>query len=150
MRLGRRSLNFAHVPVVYPGHLPIVPGDRDCIPTCFGDNAAISGIASPVDACAIKSVSRSDERRAATMWLRSTAAGLDDPALAESAAKATIGTVPYTIVRRAGVRLEQLLDSVVCEQIGRSQIVPQRFDLAMAADLEEFRNGRASTGGFGE
>jgi len=50
MRLGRRSLNFAHVPVVYPGHLPIVPGDRDCIPTCFGDNAAISGIASPVDA----------------------------------------------------------------------------------------------------
>src|SRR5258706_14439452 len=49
MRLCRRSLNFAHVPVVYAGHLPIVPGDRDGIPTCFGDNAAIGGIASPIN-----------------------------------------------------------------------------------------------------
>jgi hypothetical protein len=47
MRLVRRSLNFAHVPVVYAGHLSIVPCDRDCIPPGFGDNAAIGGIASP-------------------------------------------------------------------------------------------------------
>ena len=53
MRLGRHSLNFAHVPMMHAGHLPIVPGDRDCIPTCFGDNAAISGIASPINAGAL-------------------------------------------------------------------------------------------------
>jgi hypothetical protein len=53
MRLCRPSLNFAHVPVVYAGHLPIVPGDCDCIPTRFSDNAAISGIASPINAGAL-------------------------------------------------------------------------------------------------
>jgi hypothetical protein len=47
-RLCRRSLNFAHVSVMHAGHLPIVPGDGDRIPTRFGDNAAISGIASPI------------------------------------------------------------------------------------------------------
>ena len=56
MRLGRRSLNFAHVPVVYAGHLSIVPGDRDCIPPCFGDNAAIGGIASPKNTGALLKV----------------------------------------------------------------------------------------------
>ena len=56
MRLGRRSLNFAHVPVVYAGHLSIVPGDRDCIPPCFGDNAAIGGIASPKNTGALLEV----------------------------------------------------------------------------------------------
>ena len=53
MRLCRLSLNFAHVPVVYACYLPIVPGDRDRIPTCFGDNAAVSGIASPINAGAL-------------------------------------------------------------------------------------------------
>jgi hypothetical protein len=43
----RHSLDFAHVAMVYGGHLTIVPGDRDCIPTRSGDTAAISGIASP-------------------------------------------------------------------------------------------------------
>ena len=47
MHLCRHSLNFAHVPVVDAGHLPIVPGNRDRIPTRFGDNAAISGICPP-------------------------------------------------------------------------------------------------------
>jgi len=50
---GRRSVNFAHVPVVYAGHLPIVPGDCDRIPTRFGDNAAISGVALPIDSGAL-------------------------------------------------------------------------------------------------
>ena len=53
MRLRRCSMNFAHVPVVYARHLPIVPGDRDRIPTRFGDNAAITGVASPVHSGAL-------------------------------------------------------------------------------------------------
>ncbi len=48
----RRSLNFAHVPVVYDSHLTIVPGDRNRIPTRFSDSAAISGIASPINTAA--------------------------------------------------------------------------------------------------
>jgi hypothetical protein len=52
-RLCCRSVNFAHVPVVHAGHLPIVPGDRDCSPTCFSDDAAICGIASPINASAL-------------------------------------------------------------------------------------------------
>ena len=40
-------VDFAHVPMVYGGHLTIVPCDRDSIPTRSGDTAAISGIASP-------------------------------------------------------------------------------------------------------
>jgi hypothetical protein len=49
-------MDFAHVPVVHGGQLPIVPGDRDRIPTCLGDNAAIGGIASPIDAGALLEV----------------------------------------------------------------------------------------------
>jgi hypothetical protein len=49
-RLCRRLLNFAHVSVVHVRHLAIAPGDRDRIPTRFGDNAAISGIAAPINA----------------------------------------------------------------------------------------------------
>jgi hypothetical protein len=48
-RLCRGSVNFAHVPVVYASHLAIVPGDRDCIPTRFGDDAAVSGITAPAN-----------------------------------------------------------------------------------------------------
>src|SRR3974377_809769 len=51
-RLCSRSLDLAHVPMVYSGHMTIVPGDRDCIPTHFGDNAAVIGIASPINAVA--------------------------------------------------------------------------------------------------
>jgi hypothetical protein len=36
--------------MVYSGHLPIVPGDRNRIPTRFGDNATIGGIAPPINA----------------------------------------------------------------------------------------------------
>jgi hypothetical protein len=43
----RRCLDFAHVPMVYGGHLAIVPGDRNCIPTSAADGAAISGITAP-------------------------------------------------------------------------------------------------------
>jgi hypothetical protein len=50
MQLCRRPVNFAHVSVVHSGNLPVVPGDRNRIPTCFGDNAAVSGIALPVNA----------------------------------------------------------------------------------------------------
>ena len=44
----RRSQNFAHVAVVYSGHLPIVPGDRNRVPTGFGDDTTIGGIAPPI------------------------------------------------------------------------------------------------------
>ena len=50
MHLCRHSLNFAHVPVVDAGHLPIVPGNRDRVPSRFGDNAAIGGVTSPENA----------------------------------------------------------------------------------------------------
>jgi hypothetical protein len=43
-------MNFAHIAVVYGTHLPIVPGDRDCIPIRFGHNATVSGIAAPINA----------------------------------------------------------------------------------------------------
>jgi hypothetical protein len=46
------ALNFAHVSVVDNRHVPIVPGDRDRVPTRFGDNAAISGITPPKNASA--------------------------------------------------------------------------------------------------
>jgi hypothetical protein len=36
--------------MVHAGHLSIVPSDYDRIPACFGDNATISGIASPINA----------------------------------------------------------------------------------------------------
>jgi hypothetical protein len=49
-RLCRRALDFAHISMVYFGHPTIVPSDRDCIPTHFGDNASVSGIASPINA----------------------------------------------------------------------------------------------------
>jgi hypothetical protein len=39
--------------MVYGGHLTIIPGDRDCIPIHLGDNAAVSGITSPINAVAL-------------------------------------------------------------------------------------------------
>ncbi len=53
MRLCWRSLYLSHVSVVYSGHLSIVPGNRDGIPTRFGHNAAVSGIAPPVNTGAL-------------------------------------------------------------------------------------------------
>src|SRR6266705_4985159 len=52
-RSYRRSLDFAHIPMVYSGHLTIVPSDRGCIPAYFGDSAAISGIAAPINAATL-------------------------------------------------------------------------------------------------
>ena len=57
-RLCRHQLNFAHVTVVHARHLAIAPGDRDRIPTRFGDNAAISGIASPINPGAFREALR--------------------------------------------------------------------------------------------
>ena len=51
-RLCWRPLDLAHVPMVHGGHLTIVPGDRDCIPTHVGYNAAVGGITSPINAAA--------------------------------------------------------------------------------------------------
>jgi hypothetical protein len=39
-------------------HMTIIPGDRDRVPTLFGDSATISGIASPVNASALLEVLR--------------------------------------------------------------------------------------------
>ena len=50
MRLCRRLPNFAHVSVVYSGHGPVLPGDRDRVPTGFRNNAAVAGISLPIDA----------------------------------------------------------------------------------------------------
>src|SRR6266567_3324553 len=63
--LCRHSLDFAHVAMVYGGHLTIVPGNRDRVPTYFGDTAAIIGIASPVNAAALLETLRFRDRHAA-------------------------------------------------------------------------------------
>jgi hypothetical protein len=39
--------------MVYSGDLPVVPGNRNRVPTCFGDRAAVSSIASPIHAGAL-------------------------------------------------------------------------------------------------
>ena len=49
---------LAHVPMVHGGHLTIVPGDRDCIPTHFGDDAAVRWPPCTMGTCA-----RSSERQ---------------------------------------------------------------------------------------
>ena len=51
--LCRHPLDFAHVAMVYGGHLTIVPCNRDRVPTYFGDTAAVIGIASPINAAAL-------------------------------------------------------------------------------------------------
>jgi hypothetical protein len=52
-RPGCRPLpKFAHVSVVYSGYLTTSPRDRDRIPAHFSDNAAISGVALPINASA--------------------------------------------------------------------------------------------------
>ena len=51
-------MDFAHITVVHSRYLAIVPRDRDRIPTPFGDDAEISGVASPVDAVAFHEVLR--------------------------------------------------------------------------------------------
>ena len=47
------SLDLAHVPMVHGRQLTVVPGDRDRIPTDFGNTAAIGTIAVPIDATAL-------------------------------------------------------------------------------------------------
>src|SRR6266446_6160155 len=61
----RHSLDFAHVAMVYGGHPTIVPGNRDRVPTYFGDTAAIIGIALPVNAAALLETLRFRDRHAA-------------------------------------------------------------------------------------
>jgi hypothetical protein len=61
----RHSLDFAHVAMVYGGHLTIVPGNRDRVPTYFGDTAAIIGIASPINAAALLETLRFRDRHVA-------------------------------------------------------------------------------------
>jgi len=52
------SLDFAHVAVLHDGHMTIVPGDCDRVPTRLSDNAAISGITLPANASALLEVLR--------------------------------------------------------------------------------------------
>jgi len=47
MQRRRLALNFTHVSVMDNRHVPVVPGDRDRVPSRFGDNAAIGGITPP-------------------------------------------------------------------------------------------------------
>ena len=63
--LCRHSLDFAHVAMVYGGHLTIVPCNRDRVPTCFGDTAAVIGIASPINAAALLETLRFRDRHGA-------------------------------------------------------------------------------------
>jgi hypothetical protein len=47
-----RSLDFAHIPMVYGRYVTIVPGDRDRVPTYFAYDTTISGVPLPVHALA--------------------------------------------------------------------------------------------------
>jgi hypothetical protein len=49
----RRSLDFAHIPMVYGRHVTVVPNDRDGVPTSFGEDAAISRNTSPINTAAL-------------------------------------------------------------------------------------------------
>ena len=51
-KLWRHSLDLSHVTMVDSGPLTIIPGDRDGIPACLIDRAAIMGIAMPTHAVA--------------------------------------------------------------------------------------------------
>jgi hypothetical protein len=53
-----RSLDFEHVPVMHGGHMMIVPGDRDRVPTRLGDDATVSRVASPANASTLLEVLR--------------------------------------------------------------------------------------------
>jgi hypothetical protein len=53
-----RSLDFSHVPVMHGGHMTIVPGDCDRVPTRFGDSATVSSITVPANARALLEVLR--------------------------------------------------------------------------------------------
>src|ERR1039457_5019883 len=53
-----RSLDFAHVPVMHDSHMPIVPGDRDRIPTRLSDSAPVSSITLPTNASTLLEVLR--------------------------------------------------------------------------------------------
>src|ERR1700730_16836070 len=75
--LCRHSLDFAHVAMVYGGHLTIVPGNRDRVPTYFGDTAAVIGIASPINAAALLETLRFRDRHGAPpiAWHRVNSTG---------------------------------------------------------------------------
>ena len=47
--LDRLSMDFAHVSTGYGRHVTIVPRNRDRVPPRFGNDAAVSGVASPIN-----------------------------------------------------------------------------------------------------
>ena len=53
MQFRWQSFDFAHVPMVYGGHVTIVPSDRDRIPTRSGDSTAVSGVTMPTYSIAL-------------------------------------------------------------------------------------------------
>jgi len=75
--LCRHPLDFAHVAMVYGGHLTIVPCNRDRVPTYFGDTAAVIGIASPINAAALLETLRFRDRHGAPpiAWHRANITG---------------------------------------------------------------------------
>ena len=55
---GLRSLDFAHVAVLHDGHMTIVPGDCDRVPTRLSDCAAVTSITLPANASALLEILR--------------------------------------------------------------------------------------------
>ena len=51
--LRRRSLDFAHIPMMYGRHVPVIPSNCDRVPTRFRNTAAVVGIAPPINAAAL-------------------------------------------------------------------------------------------------
>ena len=46
--------DLTHVAMVDNCHMAIVPGDRDRVPSCFGDSPAVSGVTLPIDASTLR------------------------------------------------------------------------------------------------
>jgi hypothetical protein len=67
---GLRSLDFAHVPVVHDSHMPIVPGDRDRIPTRLSNSAYVSSITLPANASTLLEVLRFGGSHVAPLFAR--------------------------------------------------------------------------------
>lgn len=65
--------------MVHSGNLTIVPDDRDRIPRCFGNSAAISGVALPANAVACLEVLRFGDIHCAPLIAWSVADLLNRP-----------------------------------------------------------------------
>jgi hypothetical protein len=140
MGLCRHWMNVAHVAMVYPCHLSIVPGDRNCIPTFFGDDSAICGFASPIDAGAFRKALRFvDLHCCSALCLRSrTEYGKQRVVVFPSCFAKTIVSVLCCLGHRVG-------DLPTTRRVTKSPERAARFEISSATFLQRSAEIRLST-----